>query len=126
MRKESNIYGLYYNNDIESMHFKEKTEQCHKLESSVDVINASKKIIERQQHDEVRAIYGSGPYKLNNEYNKFSIDNLKWHSMTLEERKKHVLALRNYNSSLEDKFMKPAKRKPEPEVLINRLENKGK
>ena len=77
MRKESNIYGLYYNNDIESMHVKEKTEQCHKLESSVDVINALKKIIERQQHDEVRAIYGSGPYKLNNEYSKFSIDNLK-------------------------------------------------
>ena len=57
--------------------------------------------------------------------------------MTLEERKKHVLAFRNYNLSLEDKFIKPAKsdrklshqtrkRKPELDVLINRLENKGK
>ena len=118
------------------MHFKEKMEQCHKLGSSLEVINTSK-IIERQQDDQVRAIYGSGPYKLSNEYNKFSIDNVKWHSMTLEERKKHVLAFRNYNPSLEDKFIKPAKsgrkpshqtrkRKPEPDVLINRLENKGK
>ena len=51
--------------------------------------------------------------------------------------KKHVLAFRNYNPSLEDKFIKPAKsgrkpshqtrkRKPEPGVLINRLENKEK
>ena len=57
--------------------------------------------------------------------------------MTLEKRKKHVLAFRNYNPSLEDQFTKPAKngrkpshqtrkRKPEPDVLINRLENKEK
>ena len=48
-----------------------------------------------------------------------------------------MLAFRNYNPSLEDKFIKPAKsgrkpshhtgkRKPEPGVLINRLENKEK
>ena len=136
-RKESNVYGLYYNNNIKSMHFKEKMEQCHKLGSMVDVINTLKKIIERQQDNEVCTIYGSGPYKLINEYNKFSTDNLKWHSMILEKRKKHVLEFRNYNPSLEDKFIKPAKsgrkpshqtckRKPEPVVLINRLENKGK
>ena len=67
---------------------KEKTKQCHKLRSSVAVIITLKKTIERQQDDEVLVIYGSGPYKLNNDYNKFLIDNLKWHSMTLEERKK--------------------------------------
>ena len=83
-RKGSNVHGLYFNNNIESMHFKEKTEKCHKLGSSIDVINTLKKIIDRQQDDEVRAIYGSGPYKLSREYDKFSIDNLKWHSMTLE------------------------------------------
>ena len=55
------------------MYFKEKTEQWNKLGSLVDVINTLKKIIERQQDDEVRAIYGSSPYKLSNEYN-----NLHW------------------------------------------------
>ena len=55
------------------MHFKEKPEQRQKLESSLDVINTLEKIIERQQDDEVRAIYGSSPYKLSNEYNRFSM-----------------------------------------------------
>ena len=95
LRKESNVYGLYHNNNIESMHFKEKTKQRHKLGLSVDIINTFKSIIERQQDHGVHTIYGSGPYKLSNEYNKFSIDNLKWYSMTLKERKKHVLAFRN-------------------------------
>ena len=137
VRKGSNVHGLYFNSDIESMHFKEKTEQCHKLGSSIDVVNTLKKIIDRQQGDEIRAIYGSGPYKLSRECDKFSIDNLKWHSMASEERKKHVLAFRNYIPSLEDQFTKPAKsgrkpshqtrkRKPVPDVLINRLENKEK
>ena len=136
-RKGSNVHGLYFNNNIESMHFKEKTEQCHKLGSSIDVINTLKEIIDRQHDDKVRPIYGSDPYKLSREYDRFLIDNLKWHSMTSEERKKHVLAFRNYNSCLEDQFTKPAKsgrkrshqtrkRKPEPDVFINRLENKEK
>ena len=117
------------------MHFKEKPEQRQKLESSLDVINTLEKMIERQQDDEVRAIYGSGPYKLSNEYNRFLMDNLNWHSMTLENV--HVLAFRNYNPSLEDNFIKPAKsgrkpsdqarkRKQEPDVLINWLESQGK
>ena len=46
-REESNAYGLYYNNNIELMHFKKKTEQWHKLGSLVDVINTLKKIIKR-------------------------------------------------------------------------------
>ena len=137
VRKESNVYGMYYNNNIKSMHFKEKTEQCHKLGSLLDETNTLKKIIETQQDDEVCTIYGSGLYRLSNEYTKFSIDNLKWHSMIFQERKKHVLAFRNYNPSLEYKFIKSAKssrkplhqtrkRKPKPDVLINRLENKQK
>ena len=130
-RKGSNTHGLYFNKDIESMHFKEKTEQCHKPGSTIDVINTLKKIVDRQQDDEVRAIYGSGPYKLSRGYRKFSVDNLKWHTMTSDQRKKHMLALRNYRPSLENQFQKPSKsgrkpcdrqrkRKPEPDVLIER------
>ena len=136
-RKGSNIHGLYFNNNIESMHFKEKTEQCHKLGSSIDVIDTLKKIVDRQQDDEVRAIYGSGPYKLSRDYLKFSVDNLKWHTMTSDQRKKQVLALRNDPPSLEDQFTKPIKsgrkpcdrtrkRKPEPDVLIERLKEMEK
>ena len=47
-REGSNVNGLYYNNNIESMHFKEKTKQCHKLLSSTNVIGKLRKIV--QQH----------------------------------------------------------------------------
>ena len=134
--KKSNVYGLYYNNNIESIHFKEKTEQCHKLGSSEDAINTWKKIIERQQGKEVCAIYGSGPYKLSNEYNKFSIK-FEVALNDIGREKKTRASVINYNPSLEDKLIKPAKsgrklsdqtrkRNPEPDVRINRLENKGK
>ena len=38
------------------MHFKEKTEQCHKLLSSADIIGTLRKIFERLQDDEIRAL----------------------------------------------------------------------
>ena len=73
----SNVSGLYYNNNIESMNFKEKTEQCHKLLSSADVIGTLRKIAERQQDDEICALYRNGSYKLSKEYCRFSLDSLK-------------------------------------------------
>ena len=99
-RKESNVYRMYYNNNIKSMHFKEKTEQCHKLGSLLGETNTLKKIIETQQDAEVRTIYGSGLYRLSNEYTKFSIDNLKWHSMILQERKKARASVQKLQSVL--------------------------
>ena len=105
--------------------------------SSTDVIGTLRNIAERQQDDEIRALYGSGPYKSSKEYLRFSVDSLKWHSMSSEERKKHVLVFRNYKPSLEDQFKKTKqsgrkpsdrtrKRKPEPEILIDRLEDREK
>ena len=82
------------------MHFKEKTEQCHKLGSLLGETNTLKKIIETQQDAEVRTIYGSGLYRLSNEYTKFSIDNLKWHSMILQERKKARASVQKLQSVL--------------------------
>ena len=93
-RQGSNVNGLYYNNNIESMHFKKKTEQCHKLLSLTDVIGTLRKIVERKQDDEIRALYGNGPYKLSKEYCRFSVDSLKWHSISSEKRKKHVFLFR--------------------------------
>ena len=31
-RESTGIDGLYYNNDVECMHFKEKLEECFKME----------------------------------------------------------------------------------------------
>ena len=87
--------------------------------------------------DRVCALCGSGSCKLSKEYCRFSVDSLKWHSVSSRERKKHVLAFRSYKPSLEDQFKKPRqsgrkpsdrtrKRKPEPEILIDRLEDREK
>ena len=76
-RQGSNVNGLYYNKNTESMHFKEKTEQCYRLLSSTDVIGTLRKIVERQEDDELRALYGNRPYKLSKEYCRFSVDSLK-------------------------------------------------
>ena len=132
-RVGTNIQGLYYNNNIESLHFKEKTEQCHKLGTTIEVIKTLGKIIDRQQDDEVRALYGNGPYKVSKDYNKFVVDTVKWHSMTSGQRQKHVAAFRSHQPTLEEQFPKPQKsgrkpsdktrkRKPQPEVFVDRLQ----
>ena len=45
------------------------------------VILTLQKLVERQENEEIKAIYGSGPYSLNKQYSKFKIDSVKWHSM---------------------------------------------
>ena len=59
------------------MHFKEKTEQCHKLLSTTDATGTLRQIVEQQQEDEIHALCGSRPYKLSKEYCGFSVDSLK-------------------------------------------------
>ena len=63
--------------------------------------------MERQQDEEVRAIYRSGPYRLSDCYQKFEVDSVKWHSMDPEARMKHVERFRRYRPTLDDQFDKP-------------------
>ena len=66
-----------------------------------------KSLVERQQDEEVRAIYRSGPYRLSDCYQKFEVDSVKWHSMDPEARMKHVEQFRRYTATLDDQFDKP-------------------
>lgn len=132
-RKNPNVDGLFYNNSIESVHFQEKKEQCFKVGTVEDVVSSLKALVQRQQNDETRALYGGGLYKLEKRYKRFSIDSIKWHSMSLEKRKKHVKAFRQYIPTLEDQFTKPARsgkkpcervrksKKSFPDTIIDRL-----
>ena len=72
-RQKSNIHGLFYNNGIESQHFKEKKEQCFEEGNIKMVIETMKTLIERQEDDEVRAIYSSGPYRQSKEFKRFEM-----------------------------------------------------
>ena len=88
-RKNTNVHGLFYNNSIECQHYLEKKEQSFRKGTVEDVIKTFKSLVERQQDEEVRAIYRSGPYRLSDRYKKFEVDSVKWHSMYPKARMKH-------------------------------------
>ena len=66
-----------------------------------------KTLTERQQTHEVMALYGSGPFKLAQEFKKFEKDSVVWHSMSEKDRRRHVERFRSYKPTLEDYFEKP-------------------
>ena len=98
-----------------------------------DEISTLKKLVDRQEDDEVRVIYGSGPYRLSAQYAKFQMDCVKWHSLDAEKRRKHVLLFRQHIPTMEQEFKKPQKswkkanekprkRKETPENFIERFQ----
>ena len=50
------VQGVYCNNSIESQHFREKMKLSYKKGTVEDAISTLKKLVERQEDDEVRAI----------------------------------------------------------------------
>ena len=93
--------------------------------------------MEKQQDEEVRAIYRSSPYRLSDRYKKFEVDSVKWHSMDPEARMKHVEQFRRYRLTLGDQSDKPKSsvrkpsdrkrtRKPDFEIAFDRLDKKEK
>ena len=116
-------------NGIESQHFKEKNEQSFRKSDVEEVIETIKVMIERQQDDEIRALYSSGPYRLADAYKHFEKDSVKWHSLSQEQRLKHVKKFHACHPTPEKLYQKPKmsgrkpsdrkrNRKPEPEVYI--------
>jgi len=135
-RGNTTVQGLFYNNTIESMHFREKKEQCFKKGNVKDVISTLQSIVKRQENDEVRALYGCGPYRLSTTHKKFQMNSIncsiKWHSMEAKKRMKHVADFRQHSPTLDEHFSKPSKsgrkpneskrtRKPQPTVFIDRI-----
>ena len=130
-RKPNNVQVLYYNNTIEAQHFHQKTEQSFKASTISEIVGTLKTLTERQQNDEVRALYGLRPYHLSPSYRRFQVDSVQWHSMNAKKKMKHVASFRQYVPSLDGHFPKPSKtggksnerkrvQKKEPEILIDR------
>ena len=78
------------------------------------------------------SLYGSGPFKLVKEFKKFQKDSVVWHSLSEKDRGRYVEKFRAYKLILEDSFEKPKasgakpnesvrKRKPEPSMIIDRI-----
>ena len=70
-RDGSNVFGMFHQNDIESLHFIEKENQCFQKQSVVEAAQSLQGLIKRQENDKVRAIYGAGNYMLAVPYIKF-------------------------------------------------------
>jgi hypothetical protein len=92
-RTNTEISGLYYTNTIESQHARQKKEHRSKDSSVEDTITTLKTIIDRQYNDEVRALYGSGPYTVSKPFQKF-MEPIKWHFWSDSKKKAHVVKFR--------------------------------
>lgn len=63
-RKSTDIEGLFYQNDIESMHVVEKRNQNSRKEKIDIAVSNLHALVKRGENDEIRAIYGAGGYIL--------------------------------------------------------------
>ena len=77
-REGTHVIGLFYQNDIESMHYVEKLKQSFQKLSVLEVINCLQQILTRQEVEEIRAISGAGSYIPADPYKHFRDENPTW------------------------------------------------
>ena len=130
----SDSTGLYYQNDIESIHASEKRYQNFKKESIEVALSNIQKIIQRKENDKIRALYGANNYCLSPEYQKFHVASHVRHSWSEERKADHLKTFREYVPNISDTFHMPANagRKPsyqhrdrnttEPDIVVDRIE----
>ena len=58
------VAGLYYQNEIKSMHFFLKKKQRFRKENVIDAIKNVSTLIQQSQIEEIRALYGAECYEL--------------------------------------------------------------
>ena len=104
-RDGTNIKGLFYNNDIESLHAVEKRIQL-KSGTVLDAVNTLKTLIERQETQERLALYGSGDFVLAPPYKHWFAP--RWHEWSPERREQYIKRFRAFVPSLDQSFQKPA------------------
>ena len=133
-RDGSDVRGLYYQKDIESLHHVEKMNQTFEKKAVKEAIGNIQKLSDRQDSEEARAIYGAGSYVLSTAYKQCSVTSATWHNWIIEQKKDHVIKFQNYKPNVSDNFQKPknagrkanyAKRirtSPNPDIVIDRLE----
>ena len=124
--------GLYYQNDIGFQHAVQKCIQEYKKRDVATVIKNLQRLSDRQDVEEVRALYGSGNYSIAEPYKRFCIQSSEWHSWDENRRKDHVRKFRSFVPGKTDLFSKPRNsgRKPskrpkrsEPDLIIDRHES---
>ena len=82
---------------IDPFSWRERTVFQKKKKKDVkEVIWTLQAIVKREQSDEIRAMYGCGPYRLSNAYKAFEVEAVKWHAVETKNKMKHVANFRKY------------------------------
>ena len=123
-RKQIDIQGLYYQNDVEIQHNVEKYIQNYKKEDILVVIKNLERLSDRQDTEEVRTLYGAGSYTVNEPHKKFLFQSSEWHSWSDNRRRDHVKKFRQQFPCMTDIFSKSKNsgRKPSYQKLHRSLE----
>ena len=79
-REGSEVCGLYYQNDVESLHQVEKINQSFEQKTVKEAIGNIQKLRDRQDSEEVMAIYEAGSYVLSAAYKQFFVPSATWHN----------------------------------------------
>ena len=108
-RGGTEVQRLYYNNSIEYQHFRGEMELSYKKRTVVDVISTLKKLVDRQEDNEIRAIYGSGSFHLNIQYAKFQMDSVKWHFLDAKKQRYKVSLFWQHIQTMKQEFKNPQK-----------------
>ena len=130
----SNVKSLHYQNDIESQHAVQKCILEYKNRDITTVIKNLQRLSDRQDAEEVRALYGAVNYSIAGPYKRFRVQSSKWHSWDENRMKDHVQKFRSVAPGKTDLFFKPRNggRKPcyqerpkraEPDFIIGRQES---
>ena len=64
----TNVVGLFYQNDVESIHAIGKHIQCYKMGSVFEIVSTIKTLVEQKENEEVLALYGGGKCILSQDY----------------------------------------------------------
>ena len=133
-RQGSDITGLYYQNDIESLQIVEKLQQSFTKKGPNEVAETLQVLHNRQQVEERRAVYGAGKYVLAPEYIKFMVESSTWHTWSEKRKRDHIAAFKAYQPTISESYQKSknAGRKPneftrtrphgDPDVVVSRIE----
>lgn len=124
MRVNSNVEGVYYQNDIEFQHAAQKCIQENKKRDEVTGIKNLQQPSDRQDGVEVRALYGAGNYSTGEPYQRFWIQSGEWYRLDENRKKDHVHKCRSFVSGKTELLSEPrnSERKPCYQERPNRVE----
>jgi hypothetical protein len=105
-RAGTNVDGLFYQNDVESLHAQEKRIQGFKAGDVLTAVKTVELLARREEREEMVALYGSSQYVIAPQYKQFLAPS--WHSWSDDRKQKHLQDFLTYDPTLEDTFPKPA------------------